>query len=431
MKLLGLDIGTTTVSAVVVENGEVLSSVTLRNDAFLPGVHSWERLQDPHSIRKTAMEAVSTLLSEHPDAGRIGVTGQMHGIVYLNSRGIPVSPLYTWQDGRGDQPCDREETYAARLSRLTGYPLSTGYGMVTHFYHLQNGSVPETAVVFCTIHDYIAMWLSGNLRPVTEASDAASFGLFDVEKGEFDLTALQKAGIDPGMLPPLAQTPCIGQYRGIPVWVAIGDNQASFLGAAGGQLDAMLVNVGTGSQFSAYIPTYMRCPGLETRPFPGGGYLLVGASLCGGRTYALLENFLRSAVQAMTGTAPDSCYKAMDKLLSSAPEPESLPKVSPLFQGTRQDPGLRGSITGLSTDNFTPRHLIWATLEGMADELYEMYRQYLSAGGNAAVLIGSGNGLRKNSHLQSCFSRLFGQPLVMWDCKEEAATGAALFAAGL
>lgn len=428
MKLLGLDIGTTTVSAVVVEAGAVLSALTLPNGAFLPSDHGWEKIQDPAYIRRTAFQAVEALLERHPDVERIGVTGQMHGIVYLNAGGEPVSPLYTWQDGRGDEPMDGGGSYAACLSRITGYPLASGYGMVTHFYNLRHGLVPESAAVFCTIHDYIAMLLAGRHRPVTEASDAASLGVFDVEKGIFDIPALEKAGISAGMLPALAEKPCIGRYREtIPVYAAIGDNQASFLGATGGSTDAMLINVGTGSQFSVWSPEYLTCPALETRPFPGGGFLLVGASLCGGRAYALLERFLRETAIAMTGTAPESCYDAMAALLDGR-QPEDLPVVTPLFQGTRQDPTLRGAVTGLSTENFTPRHLIWAMLEGMAEELFQMYRAYREAGGREAPLMGSGNGLRKNVHLQSCFSRRFGRELTLSQCREEAACGAALYA---
>lgn len=428
MKILGLDIGTTTVSAVVVEGKQVLSSVTLKNDSFLPTEHPWEKIQDPAYIRETALEAVRTLLEQHPDAERIGITGQMHGIVYLDVTGTPVSPLYIWQDGRGDQPYDRQETYAQHVSRITGYPAATGYGMVTHWYNLQNGLVPENATQFCTIHDYIAMLLCGSTVALTEASDAASLGLFDVEKGCFDQDALEKAGIDPAMVPKLAESPCIGFFRGnIPVYIPIGDNQASFLGATGGKTDAMLVNMGTGGQFSVYTRHFLECPGLETRPFPGG-YLLVGSSLCGGRAYALLENFLRQTAESMTGIPLESGYDAMDALLRFGDCPEDLPVVTPLFQGTRQDPTLRGSITGLSTENFTPRHLIWAMLQGMTAELHDMYLRFLAAGGTPAALIGSGNGLRKNIHLQNCFSRMFGQALVMSECKEEAATGAALFA---
>lgn len=427
MKALGLDIGTTTVSAVVVENKRVLSSLTLKNDSFLPTHHPWEKIQDPAYIRTTALQAVKTLLEKHPDVQRIGITGQMHGIVYLDDGGNPVSPLYTWQDGRGDQIYEDGKSYAAYLSELTGYNLATGYGLVTHFYNLKNNLVPENAVVFCTIHDYIAMLLAGNTVPITDASDAASFGIFQVAQGCFDKEKLNKAGIDPDMLPVLAKKACIGHYNErIPVYVAIGDNQASFLGATDGNIHTMLVNVGTGSQFSVYTKDYMTCPGLETRPFPGG-YLLVGASLCGGRAYALLEKFFRDTMQTLSNTAMDSCYDAMNKLLAEG-RPEDVPTLIPLFQGTRQDPSLRGSITGLSTENFTPRHLLWATLEGMSKELHGMYLQYMNAGGKPVKLIGSGNGLRKNSHLQECFTKLFEQQLTMSGCTEEAATGAALYA---
>ena len=430
MKVLGLDIGTTTVSAVVVEDRLVLSSITLKNGSFIHTENSWEKVQDPEYIRNTALQAVESMLSEHPDVERIGVTGQMHGIVYLNAEGIPVSPLYIWQDGRGDLLFQDGMTYAAYVQRETGYTVATGYGLVTHFYNLRNGLVPDDAVVFCTIHDYITMLLSGTHVPVTEASDAASFGLFDVERREFDVTALEKIGIDVNMLPKLAEKSCGGLYKGrIPVYVAIGDNQASFLGATGGDTACMLANVGTGSQFSVYSASYMNCPGLETRPFPDGGYLLVGASLCGGRAYALLENYIREIVVRIGDVHMESCYGAMDRILSNSDKPQNLPETSPLFQGTRENPMVRGQITGLSTENFTITHMMWSMLDGMAQELHDMYVIYKQLGGKDVKLIGSGNGLRKNKHLQRCFTEKFGQRLIMSECNEEAATGAALFAA--
>lgn len=430
MKTLGLDIGTTTISAAVVEDGVVLSAVTLKNDSFLLTDNAWERIQNPDYIRQTALQAVEQLLLKHPDASRIGVTGQMHGIVYLDVSGAPVSPLYTWQDGRGDLPYDGATTYAQYLSKLTGHSLSTGFGMVTHFYNLKNGLVPENATVFCTIHDYLTMVLTGKTSPVTDASDAASFGLFCVEKGCYDEAALQLSGIGTAMLPPVASTPYIGCYQGrIPVFAAIGDNQASFLGATGGKTDCMLVNVGTGGQFSVYTDSYMQCPGLETRPFPGGGYLIVGASLCSGRAYAMLECFLRDVLQQLGNVQIDSCYDAMDKLLAQQDKPDDLPCTVPQFQGTREYPTLRGSITGLAPENLTVRHLIWSFLDGITNELHDMYIQYCAMGGKGGKLIGSGNGLRKNSHLQACFAEAFGQDLIMSACTEEAATGAALYAA--
>ncbi len=428
MKLLGLDIGTTTVSAVVVEDGHVLASSTVKNDSFLPSAHPWERIQDPNRIRTLALQSVDALLQQHPDVERIGVTGQMHGIVYLDAAGTPVSPLYTWQDGRGDLAGEDGETFVQALSRLTGYPLATGFGLVTHASLQKNGLIPPEAKVFCTIQDYLAMVLAGRTTPVTDCGDAASMGIFSVKDGVFDLVAMEKAGIDTSYLPTVAHDEVLGYYgERIAVYPAIGDNQASFLGSVGDDVSAILVNVGTGSQFSAYTPTYLACHGLETRPFPKGGYLVVGSALCGGRAYALLETFFRQTVEAMTAAAPESCYEAMGRLLQGE-KPNDVPILCPQFKGTREDPQRRGSIQNLSTENFTPTHLAWAMVEGMCKELHDMYLAYLQDGGSPARLVGSGNGLRRNPALQNAFCRAFGQELTMSSCMEEAAAGAAIYA---
>lgn len=432
MKTLGLDIGTTTISAVVWEDGKMLAGRTLKNDSFLANCEAWEKVQDPAYILATAQKAVSAFMQLHPDIACIGLTGQQHGIVYLDEAGCPVSPLYTWQDGRGNLEYENGETYCIYLRRITGYEnLASGYGLVTHFYNIKNRLVPENAATFCTIHDYVAMKLAGLSAPLTEPTDAASFGMFDVEHGDYDFAAIQMAEIDPAILPKLAPSRLIGTGAfGVPVCVAIGDNQASFLGATGGMPGSLLVNMGTGGQFSAHTEKYLTCPGLETRPFPLGGWLLVGASLCGGRAYALLEGFFREVVRMQTGVAPESCYAAMNELLEKNPLPEELPVVSPLFQGTRLDPTLRGSIENLSPENFTPLHLTYALLQGMAGELHEMYSRYLCSGGTTGKLFGSGNGLRKNRTLCEAFERLFGQSLTLSEAQEEAACGAAQFAAG-
>ena len=236
--------------------------------------------------------------------------------------------------------------------------------------------------------------------------------------------------MDEAFLPEIANTPLLGTGAlGIPVYAAIGDNQAAFLGAVGDLQDALLVNVGTGSQVAVYSSKFLRVPGLETRPFPDGGWLLVGASLCGGRSYALLETFFRQTVKMVTGSE-QSAYVAMDRALRESGNVENAPCTTTTFQGTRQDASLRGSISGIGIDNFTPVHLMHSFMNGMAQELYGMYRSFLDAGGTAPKkIIGSGNGLRKNVHLCRAFEAVFGCPLILSSCEEEAAAGAAMYAA--
>ena len=430
MKTLGIDIGTTTISAVIRDSGSgVAEAMNVKNDTFLPG-KPWERIQDPEKIRLKVEHCLQELLSRFPDVQAIGVTGQMHGILYLDAQGRAVSPLYTWQDGRGDLPFDQRTTWAGHLSERTGYPLSTGYGLATHFYNERSHLIPREAVTFCTISDYIAMGLAGTASPRLDATNAASLGIFDCVRGCFDTAAMEKAEMNPALLPQLAQTPLLGVGKlGIPVYTAIGDNQASFLGAAGGKRDVLLVNMGTGGQVSVFSPVYLQTGGLETRPFPGGGWLLVGASLCGGRSYALLERFFRQTVQMVTGQDIPA-YEAMARMLENTQGLDNLPDCDTAFQGTRADPTRRASITGLDENNFTPAHLTWSVMEGMARELQQMYVSFLEAGGKRPVqMIGSGNGLRKNPWLQKVFEQVFQCPMTCSVYQEEAALGAALYAA--
>ncbi len=248
----------------------------------------------------------------------------------------------------------------------------------------------------------------------------------------FDQSALRAAGISAGLLPDVASDVMLGEgLLGLPVAVAIGDNQASFLGSSGGRRDCALVNLGTGGQFSAFSPTLVKVPTLETRPFPGGGFLLVGSSLCGGRAYALLEQLFRKTAELVVGQSLPPCYDALERMLEEFDMPENCPTVCTAFSGTRQDPDARASFTGLDAENLTPLHLTYGLLQGMVDELYEMYREYLSLCPPPALLVGSGNGLRKNPRLQSLVSRTFSMKLNMSRNPEEAACGAALYASRL
>lgn len=143
MKSLGIDIGTTTISAAVLEDGCFITSETCKNNSFLAPTLPGERIQDAQLILDTALRTADMLFERYPDIERIGVTGQMHGILYLDGEGNAVSPLYTWQDARGDAPCEKStdgQSWTAYLNSETGLPAATGYGLVTHAYILHTVS---------------------------------------------------------------------------------------------------------------------------------------------------------------------------------------------------------------------------------------------------------------------------------------------------
>ncbi len=457
MITIGIDLGTTTISGAVLESGDcgrcLLRAESVPNDSFLPPDVPGARIQDAARILRLGRELLDRLLSfceagnrGTPDA--IGLTGQMHGIVYADDAGRPLGPLYTWQDLRGGEVRDR-------IFQETGLTVPAGYGLATHLYNVLHGLVPSGAASLCTIMDLFGMHLTGNRVPIMHMTNAASLGFFHTGQRKFQTAALDAvfgAGTLPGH-PEFSEEICVtGRYRGIPVTTAIGDNQAGFLASVGTALKTPLVNFGTGGQVSMLSDCYSEIPGIETRPFLPGLFLMAGSSLCGGRAYALLEQFFRSyAVHA--GAADITQYAVMNALAGNAlerevsgkvpaadPAPDSAPDsakstaigacaplvVSPLFCGTRQDPSVRGSVTGISDRNFTPGALILGTLRGMAEELYGYYERM--GAGRPVRLVGSGNGLRKNPVLQRLVSERFGAPLEMSPFEEEAACGAAVSA---
>lgn len=432
MHVIGLDIGTTSLCGILcdADSGKILRSVSKPNDTFLTASQPWEKLQDPKALIQRLTEIASELMAEESVAA-IGVTGQMHGIVYLNSEGDPVSPLTIWQDGRGDQPYKDGKTYASYLSELTGYHLATGYGAVTHFYNTVNGLIPETATTFCTIHDLAVMALTDRKTPLLHPSDAASFGLYDLKHDAFDTAAITAAGMDPTFFPEVATGFALGGYTptGIPVSVAIGDNQASVLGSVCDLDHSILVNVGTGSQISCVVSAIPKTNELDCRPLVDGKWLLAGSSLCGGRAYAILERFLRDTAACITGQTVESAYPAMDRLMAEyTPSYQSL-QVDTRFSGTRKQPEQRGAITNIAIDNLTMANLCDGVMNGMVAELHDLYEDihpFLSH--PPKQLIGSGNGIRFNAPLAQRFSNAFDLPLSIPAHREEAAYGAALFA---
>lgn len=426
---IGIDIGTTTISAVVLDvaNSKTAGVYTLDNASDLPSGFVWEKIQDAERITGRIQELLDSLLRRYAGVRAIGITGQMHGILYTDAAGNAVSPLYTWQDGRAGlgspSPCQI-------LEERTGYRLAPGYGLATHFANQQTGNVPENAVKLCTIMDYIVMKLTGRTCPLTHSSNAASLGFYNTQTNSFDREAILRAGIVPSVLPDVtAEDTIAGTWNEIPVTVAIGDNQASFLGSVQNPEREALANFGTGSQISVMnrdTAGFHADASMEIRPFTANSWLISGSALCGGRAYALLERFFRQYVTACGMTSGEQ-YEVMNALAQKGIENGNYLHVHTTFCGTRNDPSLRGSIGGISEDLLTPEALIAGTLWGMASELHGMFRKMPH--GPVKTLVISGNAVRKNPALRQMLKEVFAMDVCMPVHKEEAAFGAAMFAA--
>lgn len=433
MKSIGIDIGTTSVSAVVLDcdTGAQVTARTVPNDTFIEG-RSWEHIQNVNRIYAKVEDLIKEFCDSWEDLGVIGLTGQMHGMVYMDENGEAVSNLATWEDERGNQQYKNRQTYAEYLRTQTGYQVSTGFGLTTLFYDTVNGRIPEGAVKIATIMDYVAMKLCGLKTPVTHSSDAASFGLFDLETGRFDVEQIKKAGMESSFLPEvIGEEKVIGKYNGwLPVMVPIGDNQAGVYALLEDDHD-ILVNVGTSSQISAVCPNSHVAEGLECRPYVSGKYVSLYAGLCGGVSFALLNDFFCQVCREFSTEVSKS--ELFDKMMEAARreyDQEEKLKVKTLFRGTRMEPSLRGSISNIGMHNFNPGSLTLGFYRGVCEELLDAYKKMKGNSESGKIILG-GNAFRNNELLRKIASDVFEQEVICVDQREEAAVGAARLAASV
>lgn len=426
--MLGIDIGTTSISAAVIdiENKTNVETYTLDNGAGIKSSNPCFNEQNPTIIYDKVIKLVELIITGYPCIKAIGVTGQMHGIVYVDKKGDAVSPLITWQDKRADEILKNSCTYCEKIYEVTNKRIYTGFGFATHYYNLLNQLVPSNTYSFCSIMDYVVMNLTNQNRPLIHASVAASFGLFDAKTLSFDKESISKLGMDNIVLPDVTnEFSIVGNYKHIPVAVAIGDNQASFIGAVGNPDETVLVNIGTGSQISFMSDFCITDDILELRPLSEDKYLLCGSALCGGESYALLESFFRSYVNA-SNSDNSSQYDTLNELAYDAYKQNKKPlTVNTLFGGKRSDPNIKGSILNITRENFTPGQLALGFINGICKELYD----FMPTNTEKKMIVASGNAVRKIPIMKQVIKDMFGLPVHVSYNKEEASVGTALFAA--
>ncbi|MBX3001980.1 MAG: hypothetical protein KF893_25875, partial [Caldilineaceae bacterium] len=452
---IGLDIGTTSLSAVVLdtESGDLLAHHAVPNRAGIaagPGRAELD-LRRLQTLTVDALKGIVDAAGVQPEQIRgIGVTGQQHGVTFIDAAAAPAGPTITWQDLRVQSPMSDGQSYLAHFVERAGgreafqrmgcLP-AAGFLGVTLFWLRQEDQLPAPPAVACFVPDAIASFLTGAL-PVVDPTLAASSGIFDIVSNQWDRDLLDRLDLPHAIFPAVGQAgdrlggmrgeiaAQVGLSAGIPVGVALGDNQASFIGSVQDPASSLLINVGTGGQISARTDTFHFIPGLENRPFPGGHYLLIGGGLFGGRSYAyLLEFFRKVGADLFHAADDDDLYDRMTALAASIRAGSDGLRCSPLFTGSRVDPFERASFTGLSPQNFTPGHFTRGLLEGMAEGFHHFFTQMSPVIGERTPLVGAGNGMRRNRLLAEILATRFAMPLHVPALSEEAAVGAAIIAA--
>jgi sedoheptulokinase len=457
--VLGVDLGTTTITALAWEpaTGSVVAADTAANDAEAtrPADKAQGRSEwDADRIVDRACACIRAVVERLGERARsvagVGITNQQHGVLIVDRDRKAMTPLVNWQDRRGDEPlAGSSRTFVEEAilrvgpsaSQRTGCRLATGYMGLTMFWWKTQGLLPSAGTA-CFIGDYLGSALTER-PPASDPTNAASSGLLDVQRRSWDRASLEALGLPAGLFPEIreadealgglgtAAASETGLSPGVPVFVALGDSQAAFLGSIESREHDVLVNVGTGAQVVAAFEGFAYVPPLEIRPLPRHGNLLVSAQPCGGRAYAVLEEFFRKTLKLCGGVeVQDKIYPLMNRLAESVPAGADGLRCRPLFTGTRADPQLRASWTGMSPENFSPAHMARALLEGIAEVLHEDYLLICrTAGKSYGRVVGSGNGVRRNPLFQAILATKFAVPLSLPPRAEEAAVGAARMAA--
>jgi len=457
MITIGVDIGTTTITCVAwdFDKRAIVACQTVANLADITsetdkkrGRSEWDAEQMVVGAIRCLRKTVDQLGDLSQSVAGVGITGQQHGVVILDELRQPVTPLVNWQDRRGEESVDGERSYV-QLARdelgeaapqRMGCRIAPGYMGLTLFWWQQRNELPRQGTS-CFIVDYFAATLTGQ-PPHSDSTMGASSGLLNVAQRQWDREAIDALNLPAELFPPLSEpTTQLGKLTtsaaeetglpaGTPIFVAMGDNQAAFVGSVGDPSRSLLINVGTGGQVAGRCDHFVYQAPLETRPFPVSGNLLVNAGLCGGRSYAALERMFRLVGQQLYGIeSPPALFSRMNELAEQIDSGSNGLICSPLFTGTRGEPHLRASFSGADPENFTPAHLVRALLEGMVEVFHEgAIIIEAAAGKKYERLVGAGNGLRENQVLADMLIKRLGRQFSLPQHREEAAVGASLVA---
>lgn len=441
--IVGFDFGTTSLSVVVFNIEEIYIEKILNynTNAYIPFVDDLKKEQSLDIISGFFRKAIDEI-AQIPDVEIIGYsfTGQMHGIIGLNERGEAITNLVTWQDRSGDILIPSGSTILQEIRRATAVnTVVNGYGIVTLYKWLKYDKRTDI-YSFCTLPDYFARQLARKKEVVVEItpSMAHSIGLYDLYTNQWQTLLISKIGLQNIVFPRIvAESYVIGykksQKQGVPVFCAIGDNQASFEGSVVDKQQTILLNVGTGTQLSflvakSEIHKYDKyADGFETqiRPYDDAHYLLATSFLNGGSVYKSLFNFFKDVAQNLFGLTDideNFLWKQMMTLGEKAQLKENPLVVNPLLEGQRKDPSVGGTISNLHTANFTSGYFVTGFLKGLAE--YYKTGLYPELASSISSICGSGNGLKRNPLFCDIIQSTFGYPLQLTSYNEEAALGA-------
>lgn len=440
MSWLGLDAGTSSVKALLVNDGQrVLAEASAPLDVQRP--HPLWSEQDPAAWWQAVEDAVAAIRAHAPDGWGalrgIGLSGQMHGAVLLDAHDAVLRPAILWNDGRSFAECAELERrvpdFRARASNrvMPGFTAPKLLWAQRHepevFRHTATVLLPK---------DWLRLRLAG--EKASDMSDASGTLWLDVGARDWDDALLAACGLGRQHMPRLVEgsdaagvlRPALAAAWGLAgrrVVVAggAGDNAASAVGIGAAAPGRGFLSLGTSGVVFAATGRLVARPERTLHAFchalPEQWHVM---------SVALTASSALSWVAGVLGEGNIPALLARVEAAAAAPGwGEGAPVFLPYLTGERtphDDPGATAMFAGLRPDH-GPEALAYAVLEGVAFALadgLDVVREAGVALGSCA-LVGGGS---RNPFWAQMLADVLHLPLQV---PEASAGGASLGAARL
>jgi len=404
--LVGLDVGTSAVKGVAIdEEGRVLATASAEYPLSRPQP-GWSE-QDPEDWWR----ATEDVLGRLPD-GPVGLSGQMHGLVVLDSEQRLLRPAILWNDQRTAAECaEIEEGIGLRqLLELTGNRALTGFTAPKLLWLRRHEPELYGRIRHVLLpKDYVRLRLTGELA--VDVADASGTLLFDVGRRTWSEEVCAALEVPLEWLPPVYESTEIA---------GAGDQAAAALGVGIARPGAVSVVLGTSGVIFGALPGYEHDHEGRLHAFchavPDTWHAM-GVMLSAAGSAAWLRGILSAGLTDLESEAAQW-----------PPGSEGL-LFAPYLAGERTphpDPKARGAFVGLSVRH--DRGALWrAMLEGVGYALRDSLELLRELGARPESGRVSGGGARSEPWLRILASVL-GLPLETTESEEGSAFGAALLA---
>jgi xylulokinase len=430
--LIGVDVGTSGTRALAVTvDGELVAEANRPHDLLTPRP-GWTE-QDPAQWWDAAKAVLAEVAAEAgDDVAGIGLTGQMHGSVFLDAAGAVIRPALLWNDQRTARECDEitERVGAERLLEIAGNPALTGFQAPKVLWLARNEPDAYARVASVLLpKDYVRLELTG--ERATDASDAAGTLLLDVRARDWSDAILDALEIPRAWLPRVYEGPEVtgtvrddladelGLPRGLPVAAGGGDNAAAAVGVGVVREGAVSTSIGTSGVLFAHRDAFAPDPSGRVHAFchavPGAFHLMAVALSSGGSLSWWREQVGGADFDTLVAEA------------SAVPAGAEGLIFLPYLTGERTphlDPHARGAFVGLALAHGRG-HLTRAVMEGVLFSLRDGLEIMRGLGTPDDDLRAVGGGARSPLWMQ-LQADVYGRPIRRTVIDEGPAYGAAL-----